>query len=217
MRDRCLHEALLPLLAAQGVRLVRMSELSPSEWMRVDEFFESQVFPILTPLAVDPGHPFPYISNLSLSLAVELRDPGPAGRALRAREGAALAAALGADRHREPASCRSRRSSARTSSALFPGMEVLRWFAFRITRYSRSRPRARSTRSRTCSTRSSSRCSAAASARWCVSRCRRACRRAAPAAARGAERRRDAERQRARRRTTCTRAGGCWSSATSWR
>ena len=43
---------------------------------RIDEFFESQVFPVLTPLAVDPGHPFPYISNLSLSLAVEIRDPG---------------------------------------------------------------------------------------------------------------------------------------------
>ena len=47
-----------------------MSDLTPSEWRVIDEFFESQVFPVLTPLAVDPGHPFPYISNLSLSLAV---------------------------------------------------------------------------------------------------------------------------------------------------
>ena len=52
-----------------------MSELTPTEWRAVDEFFESQIFPVLTPLAVDPGHPFPYISNLSLSLAVEVRDP----------------------------------------------------------------------------------------------------------------------------------------------
>ena len=51
------------------------SDLTPSEWGAVDEYFESQVFPVLTPLAVDPGHPFPYISNLSLSLAVEIRDP----------------------------------------------------------------------------------------------------------------------------------------------
>src|SRR4051812_15550392 len=71
-RDACLYGQLLPLLAAHGIELRRMSELAPAEWMAVDEFFESQVFPVLTPLAVDPGHPFPYISNLSLSLAVEL-------------------------------------------------------------------------------------------------------------------------------------------------
>ncbi len=68
-----------PRLAGHGVVLKRMAELTPPEWMTVDEFFESQVFPVLTPLAVDPGHPFPYISNLSLSLAVELRDPASGG------------------------------------------------------------------------------------------------------------------------------------------
>jgi polyphosphate kinase len=71
----CLHDRLLPALAEQGVRLVSMNDLQPSEWLAVDDFFESQVFPVLTPLAVDPGHPFPYVSNLSLSLAVEVRDP----------------------------------------------------------------------------------------------------------------------------------------------
>ena len=65
----------MPALAARGVRLVAMADLTPTEWLTVDSFFESQVFPVLTPLAVDPGHPFPYISNLSLSLAVEIRDP----------------------------------------------------------------------------------------------------------------------------------------------
>src|SRR5690606_35802582 len=70
-----LHDEILPALAEYGVRLVAMSDLTPPEWLAVDGFFESQVFPVLTPLAVDPGHPFPYISNLSLSLAVALRDP----------------------------------------------------------------------------------------------------------------------------------------------
>ena len=57
----------------------RREDLTPSEWGEIDEYFESQVFPVLTPLAVDPGHPFPYISNLSLSLAVEIRDPERGG------------------------------------------------------------------------------------------------------------------------------------------
>jgi polyphosphate kinase len=77
-RDRCLDEELLPALADQGITFVRMADLTPAEWMRVDEFFEAQVFPVLTPLAVDPGHPFPYISNLSLSLAGRAARPGHA-------------------------------------------------------------------------------------------------------------------------------------------
>jgi polyphosphate kinase len=131
----CLHDLLLPQLAERGVRLVQMTELAPGEWIAVDEFFESQVFPVLTPLAVDPGHPFPYISNLSLSLAVEIRDPErgtdhfarvkvpkslprwvPCGRA---NHFVPLEQVIGAN-----------------LGALFPGMEVLRWHAFRITRYS---------------------------------------------------------------------------------
>src|SRR5437762_13069642 len=70
-----LYDTLLPALGKHGVTLVSIDDLTSAEWQTVDEFFEAQVFPVLTPLAVDPGHPFPYISNLSLSLAVVLRDP----------------------------------------------------------------------------------------------------------------------------------------------
>ncbi len=131
----CLHDRLLPALAAHGVRLVGMDDLTPAEWLVIDDFFESQVFPVLTPLAVDPGHPFPYISNLSLSLAVEIRDPAreathfarvkvpkslprwvPFGRA---HQFVPLEEVIGAN-----------------LGALFPGMEVLGWYAFRLTRYS---------------------------------------------------------------------------------
>jgi polyphosphate kinase len=135
MRDRCLQEALLPLLAAHGVKLVRMSELAPAEWMRVDEFFESQVFPILTPLAVDPGHPFPYISNLSMSLAVELRDPERGDEHFARVKVPRLLSRwvpTGAPNHFVPLE----EVIGANLSALFPGMEVLRWHAFRITRYS---------------------------------------------------------------------------------
>src|SRR5665213_1358146 len=74
-QQQLLHETLLPALAERGVRLVPLEEITAAEWKRLDEYFEKQVYPVLTPLAVDPGHPFPYISNLSLSLAVEIRDP----------------------------------------------------------------------------------------------------------------------------------------------
>jgi len=69
-----LHEQLVPLLARNGVALVSLADVSAQEREELDGWFESDVFPVLTPLAVDPGHPFPYISNLSLSLAVTVRD-----------------------------------------------------------------------------------------------------------------------------------------------
>ncbi|MEO7456004.1 MAG: RNA degradosome polyphosphate kinase, partial [Gemmatimonadaceae bacterium] len=73
-RRRCFAE-LQRELAPHGVRVVGLAELTAAERRALDEQFESQIFPVLTPLAVDPGHPFPYVSNLSLSLAVEVRDP----------------------------------------------------------------------------------------------------------------------------------------------
>jgi polyphosphate kinase len=72
---RCLTDEVLPALAAENVRIVRWSELDPSERERMRAQFREQIFPVLTPLAVDPAHPFPYISGLSLNLAVVVRDP----------------------------------------------------------------------------------------------------------------------------------------------
>jgi polyphosphate kinase len=69
-----LHEQLLPLLARNGVSLLSLGDVPAGVREVLDRWFESNVFPVLTPLAVDPGHPFPYISNLSLSLAVTVRD-----------------------------------------------------------------------------------------------------------------------------------------------
>ncbi|MEO7502119.1 MAG: polyphosphate kinase 1, partial [Gemmatimonadaceae bacterium] len=131
----CLHDLLLPALEEQGIKLVGMNDLTTSECQSVDEFFETQVFPVLTPLAVEPGHSFSYISNLSLALAVQLYDPErgvdhiarvrvpktlprwvPAGRDL---EFIPLEQVIGAN-----------------LGALFPGMEVKGHYAFRVTRYS---------------------------------------------------------------------------------
>ncbi|MGH9105755.1 MAG: polyphosphate kinase 1 [Acidimicrobiales bacterium] len=74
-RSHIYSEALLPELAANRTCLVPWSSLGPADMAYAESVFESQMFPVLTPLGVDPGHPFPYISNLSLNLAVMVRDP----------------------------------------------------------------------------------------------------------------------------------------------
>jgi polyphosphate kinase len=63
LQRQCMRD-LFTELEPHGVELVAVKDLTPAEWGDIDEYFESQVFPVLTPLAVDPGHPFPYISNL---------------------------------------------------------------------------------------------------------------------------------------------------------
>src|SRR5881394_1904521 len=72
---RCLKEKILPQLASEGVVLSSYASLSEAEQSKLDSYFDRKVFPVLTPLAVDPAHPFPYISGLSLNLAVILRNP----------------------------------------------------------------------------------------------------------------------------------------------
>ncbi len=135
LQRTCLTDDLLPALSAHGVKLVHMDDLSPAEWLVVDAFFESQVFPVLTPLAVDPGHPFPYISNLSLSLAVRVRDPHTGlEHFARVKVPKSLArwVPAGKPNHFVPVE----EVIGVNLSALFPGMEVLSWHAFRITRFS---------------------------------------------------------------------------------
>jgi polyphosphate kinase len=134
-QQRCLHDILLPALEEQGVRLVTMSELSAGEWQTVDDFFESDIFPVLTPLAVDPTHPFPYISNLSLSLAVQLYDPdNKVERFARVKIPKSLPRWVGVGRanHFVPVE----QVISANLGALFPGMEILGSWAFRVTRYS---------------------------------------------------------------------------------
>ena len=67
---RCLHEEVLPGLAEQGIRVAQYNTLSLPERQQLREFYKRQVHPVLTPQAVDQGHPFPYISNQSLNLAL---------------------------------------------------------------------------------------------------------------------------------------------------
>jgi polyphosphate kinase len=131
----CLAQ-LLEELADHEVRLLTVPDLNPSEWGAIDEYFESQIFPVLTPLAVDPGHPFPYISNLSLSLAVEIRDPVGGGMHFaRVKVPKSLprwVPVAGRPNHVLPLE----QVIGANLGALFSGMEVVAWYSFRITRYS---------------------------------------------------------------------------------
>jgi len=72
---RCFSHRLLPALAESGIEILRWKELLPQEQARLQELFKERIYPVLTPLAVDPAHPFPFISGLSLSLAVMVADP----------------------------------------------------------------------------------------------------------------------------------------------
>jgi polyphosphate kinase len=81
-REKAFHGSIVPDLAARGIRLSSWDSLDEADRTYLDGVFEERIFPVLTPLAVDPGHPFPYISNLSLNLAVIVRDPSTGQRRL---------------------------------------------------------------------------------------------------------------------------------------
>lgn len=69
------HKILRPQMASHGIYILDYIDLSQKQRTYLDNYFEEQVFPVITPLAVDPSHPFPYISNLSLNLAVMVKNP----------------------------------------------------------------------------------------------------------------------------------------------
>jgi polyphosphate kinase len=72
---RCFRDDIQPGLAVHGIHIRRWDALDEDEKSRLGNYFETKIFPVLTPLAVDPAHPFPYISGLSLNLAVLVQDP----------------------------------------------------------------------------------------------------------------------------------------------
>ncbi len=71
---RCYSDVIAPALDAEGIHVRRWDDLDDEEQGRLGEYFRSKIFPVLTPLAVDPAHPFPYISGQSLNLAVLVRE-----------------------------------------------------------------------------------------------------------------------------------------------
>ncbi len=72
--QRCYQRKLLPKLDKEGIHIIEYQKLNKTQKERADTYFKEVVYPVLTPLALDPGHPFPHISNLSLNLAIVIRD-----------------------------------------------------------------------------------------------------------------------------------------------
>ncbi len=126
------HRTIRPELDREGIQLLRWDELTPAEKAEVKIFFDAKVFPVLTPLAVDPSHPFPYISGLSLNLAVVVRNP-TTGNELFAR----VKVPPLLPRFVEVAPARFvplEDVIAAHLDVLFPGMEIQQTHTFRVTR-----------------------------------------------------------------------------------
>ena len=73
--QQCLSRKLFPKMDKAGIHVLNYVRLSKSQKEKADAYFKEVVYPVLTPLALDPGHPFPHISNLSVNLAIVIRDP----------------------------------------------------------------------------------------------------------------------------------------------
>lgn len=130
---RLFHDSVLPLLTDQEIHVKRWAKLEDSQQKELDEFFVERVFPVLTPLAVDPSHPFPYISNLSLNLAVLVRDPASEKeRFARVKVPPLLPRFI--DLSSEALFVPLEDVIAANLEKLFPGMEVIEHHAFRVTR-----------------------------------------------------------------------------------
>lgn len=126
------QQEVLPDLATEGIELVRWPELAEKEQARLHTLFRQKIFPVLTPLAVDPAHPFPYISGLSLNLAVVVRNPVSGHKHFaRVKVPQSLARFLEASPQRYVPL---EDVMGAHLEELFPGMEVLAHHAFRVTR-----------------------------------------------------------------------------------
>jgi polyphosphate kinase len=141
---RCFAGDVQPALAAENIRIVRWAELEAPERERMRAYFREHVFPVLTPLAVDPAHPFPYISGLSLNLAVVVRDPddGPELFA-RVKVPNNVPRFVAVERERTSTPSEAGRPArflpvedliAAHLGQLFSGMEVVEHHLFRVTR-----------------------------------------------------------------------------------
>jgi polyphosphate kinase len=134
----CFWTHLHPALAAAGIHLLRMPELEPAERNALAEYFARDIYPVLTPLAFDPGHPFPYISNLSLSLAVVVTTPKGEERFARVKVPDVLPRLVPVPGHEKDNGHAKfvwlEDLIAAHLGMLFPGMAVKESYAFRVTR-----------------------------------------------------------------------------------
>ena len=133
-QTRCLDQELRPALAEHGIRIVGCADVDDGQRAELDDRFRRQIFPVLTPLAVGLGRPFPYISNLSLSLGVVVRDPVSGtetfARVKVPKEMLPRFMRLDDGRTFVPLE----ELIASNLDELFPGMEIVDYAMFRVTR-----------------------------------------------------------------------------------
>ena len=139
-----LADDLLPALSARGIRIHDWNSLDAEAKRSARKYFRRSVFPVVTPLAVDPGHPFPFLSNLSLSLAVEARDPETKERKFARIKVPEILPRFVPFETFDPGRPRAvdgahdflplEQLLAANLDDLFPGMEILGTYPFRVTR-----------------------------------------------------------------------------------
>jgi polyphosphate kinase len=142
---QCLEKELKPALSEAGIKILSYSELSAKQLQVCKRYFDEIIFPVLTPLAFDPGRPFPHISNLSLNLAVLIRDAKGGERFARVKVPDSLPALVPLTRSQKTAGQRARSHRiesyvwieeviAANLDALFPGMQIIEAHPFHVTR-----------------------------------------------------------------------------------
>ncbi len=132
-QSRCFHESVAPALEEAGIAFSSYDSLDDDDRKYLDEQFRERVFPVVTPLAVDPAHPFPYISNLSLNLAVFVRNPRTGvTRFARVKVPPILPRFVVMPDGERFVSLE--QVIAAHLDALFPGMEIVAHHPFRVTR-----------------------------------------------------------------------------------
>src|SRR4051812_32302210 len=141
---RCYRKQLAPALEAAGIYIRTVGSLTEQQQARAAKHFEKSVFPVLTPLAFDPGRPFPHISNLSVNLAVLIRDRAGNEHFARVKVPDSLPQLVDLNGSTKPTA--KRRRARRTGlvwleqliqanlGALFPGMQVVKSHPFHVTR-----------------------------------------------------------------------------------
>jgi len=129
---RCFIESIVPALAHERIEILRWKELAQQEQAGLQKLFRERIYPVLTPLAVDPAHPFPFISGLSLSLAVTVADPNTGATIFaRVKVPPLLPRFLTVGRNRYVPL---EDVIAAHLDELFVGLEVIEHYAFRVTR-----------------------------------------------------------------------------------
>ena len=132
---KCFHDSIKPELRRADIHLVHWSDLTEAERSYIKEIFDAQIFPVLTPLAVDPSHPFPYISGLSLSLAVIVKHPESGEEFFaRVKVPSVLARFISTQKSIKSRFIALEEIIAAHLGELFPGMIIVDHYAFRLTR-----------------------------------------------------------------------------------